>query len=111
MIELERRNYPAIAKATNESIEKVSEATGIVLDFEPKPGRGFQTIDNAQYITPDIFVAKVGDEYIISLNEDGMPKVEVLPADQFHGVHQQEQPQSIGPSHQFRSMLPGSAHR
>ena len=28
---------------------------------------------------PDIFIYKVGDEYVISLNEDGMPKLKISP--------------------------------
>ncbi|MFZ9596433.1 MAG: RNA polymerase factor sigma-54 [Bdellovibrionia bacterium] len=76
--ELERKNYSAIAKALGVSLDKVIEATRVILEFEPKPGRSFNTGDT-QYITPDIYVYKVADEFMIVLNEDGMPKLRISP--------------------------------
>lgn len=76
--DLERKNYPAIAKALSTPLEKVIEAIKLILEFEPKPGRSFQSGDT-QYITPDIYVYKVGDEFVIVLNEDGMPKLRISP--------------------------------
>jgi RNA polymerase sigma-54 factor len=76
--ELERKNYSAIAKTLGVSLDKVIEATRVILEFEPKPGRSFNTGDT-QYITPDIYVYKVADEFMIVLNEDGMPKLRISP--------------------------------
>jgi RNA polymerase sigma-54 factor len=76
--ELERKNYSAIAKAMQIPLDQVIDATRVILEFEPKPGRSFHTNDT-HYITPDIYVHKVGDEFIIVLNEDGMPKLRISP--------------------------------
>lgn len=76
--DLERKNYGAIAKALGVETEKVIAATRLILEFEPKPGRSFVTNDT-QYITPDIYVYKVADEFVIVLNEDGMPKLRISP--------------------------------
>ena len=76
--DLERKNYPSIAKALNVSLDKVIEATKLIMEFEPKPGRSFHTTDT-QYITPDIYVYKVAEEFVIVLNEDGMPKLRISP--------------------------------
>jgi len=76
--DLERKNYQAIAKALQIPLEKVIDATRLILEFEPKPGRSFHTSDT-QYITPDIYVYKVADEFMIVLNEDGMPKLRISP--------------------------------
>ncbi len=76
--DLERKNYGAIAKALDVPLEKVIESTRLILEFEPKPGRSFHTSDT-QYITPDIYVYKVADEFVIVLNEDGMPKLRISP--------------------------------
>jgi RNA polymerase sigma-54 factor len=78
LADLEKRNYAAIAKTLNQPIEKIVEATKLILELEPKPGRSF-TSNDAQYITPDIYVMKVGNEYVISLNEDGLPKLRISP--------------------------------
>jgi len=76
--DLERKNYAAISKTLGEPLEKILDATRLILEFEPKPGRSFHTADT-HYITPDIYVYKVGDEYVIVLNEDGMPKLRISP--------------------------------
>jgi RNA polymerase sigma-54 factor len=76
--DLERKNYQAIAKTVGVPLDKVIEATRLILEFEPKPGRSFHTSDT-QYITPDIYVYKVADEFVIVLNEDGMPKLRISP--------------------------------
>jgi RNA polymerase sigma-54 factor len=76
--DLERKNYQAVSKALGVPLEKVIDATRLILEFEPKPGRSFHTSDT-QYISPDIYVYKVGDEFVIVLNEDGMPKLRISP--------------------------------
>ncbi len=76
--DLERKNYQAVAKSLSVPLDKVIEATRLILEFEPKPGRSFHTSDT-HYITPDIYVYKVGDEFVIVLNEDGMPKLRISP--------------------------------
>ncbi|HRK01739.1 MAG TPA: RNA polymerase sigma-54 factor, partial [Oligoflexia bacterium] len=75
--DLERRNYQSIARALGIPMDEVIAATKVILELEPKPGRSFVASDNTQYITPDIYVYKVGNEYVIMLNEDGMPKLRV----------------------------------
>lgn len=76
--DLERKNYQAAAKALGVPLDKVIDATRLILEFEPKPGRSFHSSDT-QYITPDIYVYKVADEFVIVLNEDGMPKLRISP--------------------------------
>ncbi|HIJ57328.1 MAG TPA: RNA polymerase sigma-54 factor, partial [Deltaproteobacteria bacterium] len=48
----------------------------IIQGLEPKPARQF-TNEEPQYITPDIYVYKFEDEFVIMLNDDGMPKLRV----------------------------------
>jgi RNA polymerase sigma-54 factor len=78
LADLERRNYQGISKALQVPYEKVVEATKLIMELEPKPGRSFMTNDT-HYITPDIYVYKVADEFVIVLNEDGMPKLRISP--------------------------------
>ena len=74
--DLEKKNFPSLARKLNISVEKTRELTRFVLSLEPKPGRAFSFTDT-QYIVPDIYVFKVGTEYVISLNDDGIPKLRV----------------------------------
>jgi len=73
---LERRDHRGIARLLGITVEKVVEAARVIADLEPKPGRPFSQ-DEAFYITPDIYVHKVGEDYVIILNEDGMPKLRI----------------------------------
>ena len=73
---LEKRNYKAICKALKTSIENVIAAVDIIQKLEPKPGREFSD-ENPQYITPDIYVHKLENDFVVMLNDDGMPKLRV----------------------------------
>jgi RNA polymerase sigma-54 factor len=73
---LANRNYPAIARDLKAPLEKVAAAARVISGLEPKPGRGFDT-EEPEYIHPDIHVEKVGQDYVIRLNEDGLPKLRV----------------------------------
>lgn len=73
---LENRNLKAIAKALKVEIEEVVEAISIIKSLEPKPGRGFNDEDPI-YIVPDIYVYKHDDDFIIMMNDDGMPRLHI----------------------------------
>ncbi len=76
--DLENRNYNAILKVTGRSREDIEGAIDIITGLDPKPGRAFDEED-IQYISPDIYVYKVEKEFVILLNEDGMPKLRISP--------------------------------
>jgi RNA polymerase sigma-54 factor len=74
--DLEKKNYKGICKALKISMEEVVSAVNVIKAFEPKPGRQFSE-ETPQYINPDIHVYKLEDEFVIMLNDDGMPKLRV----------------------------------
>lgn len=76
MKDLERKNYQNIAKEMNITIDEVIDMCKIINTMDPKPGRQFGS-NETHYVTPDVYVYKVGDEYVVSLNEDGLPKLRV----------------------------------
>lgn len=74
---LASRNYKGIARALGITFKEVCEAAATINKcLNPTPGAGFG-IDSARTVIPDIFVNKVEDEYIVSLNDDGMPKLKL----------------------------------
>jgi RNA polymerase sigma-54 factor len=75
---LETKNYKAICRALKISIQDVVSAVNVIKCLEPKPGREFSD-DQPQHIIPDIYVYKFEDEFIIMLNDDGMPKLRINP--------------------------------
>jgi RNA polymerase sigma-54 factor len=73
---LEKKNYKAICKALKAGIDEVVSAIGVIRGMEPRPGRQFSE-EPPQYIIPDIYVHKVDNEFVIVLNDDGLPKLRV----------------------------------
>ncbi|MFQ5464753.1 MAG: RNA polymerase factor sigma-54 [Thermodesulfobacteriota bacterium] len=74
---LASRNLKAIARDLGVSPEEVLDAACLINRcLNPTPGAGFGA-DESRAIVPDVFIHKVGDEYVITLNEDGMPKLRV----------------------------------
>ena len=74
--DLENRKFDTIAKGLSVPIEQVITAVTIIKGLEPKPGRRYSD-DETIYVTPDIYVFKVGDDYEIVQNEDGLPKLRI----------------------------------
>lgn len=74
--DLETRNYAGIAKAMELEHEDVVEYHKMIRQLEPWPGRAYSEPPN-QYITPDIYVGKIGGEWQIIQNEDGLPRLRV----------------------------------
>lgn len=74
--DLEKKNFEGIAKAMNRDLEDIVEMSKIIYDMEPKPGRIFHSQDT-HYVTPDVYVYPVGEEYVVSLNEDGLPRLRI----------------------------------
>ncbi len=74
--DLEKKNYGGIAKAMNLPMEDVIEMCKIIFSMDPKPGRMYMPQDT-QFVTPDVYVYKVGEEYMVALNEDGLPRLRI----------------------------------
>ncbi len=73
---LESKNYAAVAKDLKIPIDEVVKAVKVISHLEPKPGRAFTT-EEPQYITPDVYVYKMGDKYVTVLNDDGLSKLRI----------------------------------
>jgi len=76
--DLEKKQYQKIAKALGTTVESVFEATKVIEALEPKPGRPYFASDN-HIIVPDVFVVKNEDQWVIMLNEDGLPRLRISP--------------------------------
>lgn len=74
--DLEKKNYDAIAKAMGKDIKEVIEMCKIIYTMDPKPGRAYVANDT-EYVTPDVYVYRVGDDFVVSLNEDGLPRLKI----------------------------------
>lgn len=74
--DLEEKRYEYIAKVLSVPLNEVLSAVNLIRNLEPKPGRLFSN-EETIYVSPDIYVFKVGDDYQVNLNEDGLPKLRI----------------------------------
>ena len=74
-----KRQFPAIARDLGVELHDLEPAVERVKNLETRPGRKFGT-ERAHYVEPDVAVIKIGDEYIIQLNDDGLPRLRVSKA-------------------------------
>jgi RNA polymerase sigma-54 factor len=73
---LKNRNYLTIAKRLEVSLERVNRAACLISKLDPKPGKAFGG-EVTQEIIPDVYVYKVEGEYLVYLNDEGVPRIKV----------------------------------
>lgn len=73
---LEKRKYESIAKAENVTLDEIGRAINTIKSLEPRPGRPFSD-ETVRYIVPDAYVHKIGSDFIVTLNEDGIPRLKI----------------------------------
>ena len=71
-----KRDFRGVARALNVTVEEVSHASQVIGRLEPRPGRAFGG-EEPVYIVPDIYVYRVGDDFHVVLNDDGLPRLRI----------------------------------
>ncbi|MGI6656166.1 MAG: RNA polymerase factor sigma-54 [Desulfobulbus sp.] len=75
---LETRNYTRLAKETGASPKKVNEAVAVIQGLSPHPGNEYSN-EQTRYVVPDVFVFKIDGEFVIQINDDGLPHLQLSP--------------------------------
>jgi RNA polymerase sigma-54 factor len=78
MKQLQGHQYPEIARQMGLSADEVAHHLEIIRGLSPRPGYRYGG-KRSDYILPDVFVVKEGEEYKIVLNDDGLPKLRISP--------------------------------
>lgn len=73
---LGKRRLPEIARATGLSVDEVQRTVERIAQLEPRPGRVFLP-DTNYYVVPEVYVQKVGDEYVVTTNNDNLPHLRI----------------------------------
>ena len=71
---LEKHRYNEIAKNLGVSVELVSQAHKVISLLEPKPGRDYGLAEPT-YVIPDVYIHKMGADYIVTLNQSAVPRL------------------------------------
>jgi RNA polymerase sigma-54 factor len=73
---LGKRRLPEIGRGLGLTVDEVQDAVERIGHLEPRPGRAFLP-DNDQYILPEVFVQKVGEEWVVTTNNEHVPHLRI----------------------------------
>jgi len=74
--QLKTKNYRKIARHLQVDEEKILAAVKEILTLDPKPGARFQ-LDSTQIVVPEVSVGKSEGRFIVTLNNELLPKLSV----------------------------------
>lgn len=76
--DLQPRRLPELAKKLNLTLEEVEAEMEKIHQLNPRPGRSY-TATEPQYVTPEVSIVKIGDEYRLVFNDDELPRLRISP--------------------------------
>lgn len=71
---LETHKFKEIATRTGSSFEEVLQAVDCIKHLIPKPGLKYNN-QKATYVQPEVTIAKIDNEFVVLLNDEGMPQL------------------------------------
>jgi len=73
---LQTHKLPDLVKILGVPLERILEEMEIIKKLDPKPGRKFSS-EEAQPVVPEVTIEKVGEDYIIRFEDDGLPHLRI----------------------------------
>jgi RNA polymerase sigma-54 factor len=73
------RRQNDIARALKVGVEDIQEALDLVGNLAPAPGNEVSGTE-AQYVYPDLIVERVGEDYVVTLNDKNVPRLRISSA-------------------------------
>jgi RNA polymerase sigma-54 factor len=73
---LGKRRIPEIARGLGITAEEAQTALSHIAQLEPRPGREFLP-DTERFILPEVFVQKVGEEFVVTVNNEYIPHLRI----------------------------------
>jgi RNA polymerase sigma-54 factor len=74
--DLVARRWSELARKTGRTPHELQAAADALAKLDPKPGLRYSAARD-DYITPDLIVEKIGQEYRVALNDGGTPRLRV----------------------------------
>jgi len=76
---LVNRRFPEIARVLKVSAEEVQAAADAIATLNPRPGTAISE-EEPRYVTPDLLVERVDEEYVVMLNDRHVPRLRISSA-------------------------------
>ncbi|UZP68252.1 RNA polymerase factor sigma-54 [Desulfovibrio mangrovi] len=74
--DLEKRRYKPLCRKFRINMDDLREYLELIQTLDPMPGASFGSSE-PQYVAPDVFVHKYDGEFVIILNEEGLPSLQL----------------------------------
>lgn len=74
--DLQSKSYEKMSKVLGVSVEMIKNAALLLQNFHPRPGRLIVTPET-HYILPDIYVVEVSGQFIVQVNDEGIPRLKI----------------------------------
>jgi RNA polymerase sigma-54 factor len=78
MDKLQNRRFKELADVLGISMDDLHTELEIIRHLDPRPGQRYN-VSSSRYVVPDVYVAKIDDEYQVFLNEEGLPRLRISP--------------------------------
>ena len=76
LVQFAQRDFNKIKKALDCDDQDLREAQEVIRACQPHPGKGFSK-DRVDFVAPDVIVSKTQAGWIVQLNQDVMPKLQI----------------------------------
>jgi len=76
---VQNKQFKEIARAIGRPIEAIQPALDYVRTLDPRPGMRYNQVQ-PRLIEPDVAFVKHGDEWLVMMNDDGVPQLRLNPA-------------------------------
>jgi RNA polymerase sigma-54 factor len=77
LVDLAKGKIGKMAQVLGVTVQDVQRAADIIRTLDPKPGRNFGNPNDTRYIVPDVVLEKVGNEYVILINDNSVPRITI----------------------------------
>lgn len=74
--ELQTHNFTKIAAKIDYTAREVRNAFAVITSLTPYPGNKYSN-EQTNYVVPDVYLYKLDGEFIIQLNNDGLPRLQI----------------------------------
>jgi RNA polymerase sigma-54 factor len=78
MVDIEQHNLSVLVRKFKVDREDILKAIEVIKGLDPRPGNSFSG-GETHYISPDVYVYRYGDEFVILLNDEGLPDLQLNP--------------------------------
>lgn len=73
---LQNHKLPELAKTLGVTLEQILAEMAVIKKLDPKPGRKYSA-EEAQPVVPEVTIEKLGDDYVIRFEDDGIPNLRI----------------------------------